>query len=188
MASLRLSADLGASAARAIHDLALGALVGGNLFGRVAFNTALEDVSDKSERGRVLNRAWRRYGTVNSLALVALLGGWLPVRTSRSGSLSQRERRLTTAKDLAVGAVVVSGLASAASGVRFSQQAPGGAVPMTSGHEAAPEAPVQAARLKRLVNALGSLNLVAELALVAINASLAQARRPTVRRLGRRGP
>ena len=53
--------------ARASQDVALAALIGGNLFGRVALNPALEDVSDKSERGRVLNRAWRRYGTVNSL-------------------------------------------------------------------------------------------------------------------------
>jgi hypothetical protein len=190
MDSIRIPSDVVSSAGRATHDLALGALVGGNLFGRVAMNTALEDVSDKAERGKVLNRAWRRYGTVNSLALVALMSGWLPARLGEASPrwLSPRERRLATAKDIAVGTVVVTGLASAASGVSFAQQAPGGAVPMASGHDAAPETPAKAARLKRLVNALGALNLASELALVAINASLSQTnfRRPPARRLLRR--
>jgi hypothetical protein len=69
--------------------------------------------------------------------------------------------------------------------VSFAQQAPEGAVPMASGHDAAAETPVRAARLKRVVNVTGALNLLSELALVAINASLAQAnvRRPPARRL-----
>jgi hypothetical protein len=59
---------------------------------------------------------------------------------------------------------------------------------MASGHDPAPETPARAARLKRVVNVLGALNLAAELALVGINASLAQAnfRRPPARRLLRR--
>ena len=190
MATVQIRSDLVSSAGRAVHDVALGALVGGNLFGRVAMNPALADVSDKSERGRVLNRAWRRYGTVNSLALAALISGWAPARFGEADPrwLSDRERRLATAKDVAMGAVVLTGLASAASGVSFAQQAPHGAVPMQSGHDTAPEAPPRAARLKRAVNALGALNLVSELALVAVNASLAQAnfRRPPVRRVLRR--
>lgn len=153
-------------------------------------NPALEDVSDKSERGQVLNRAWRRYGTVNSLALVALVGGWVPARLGEAAPrwLSGRERRLATAKDIAMGAVVVTGLASAAGGVGFASQAPSGAVPLDSGHDPAPETPARAARLKRVVNVVGALNLVSELALVAVNASLAQAnfRRPPARRWLRR--
>ncbi len=190
MPSVRISSDVLSSAGRTAHDVALAALLGGNLFGRVAMHPALADVSDESERGRVLNRAWRRYGTVNSLALATLVGGWLPARLNETAPrwLSPRERRLALAKDVAMGAVVLSGLASAASGVGFSQQAPGGAVPMTSGHDTAPAASSTATRLKRLVNAMGAVNIGAEVALAAANASLAQTnfRRPPARRLLRR--
>jgi len=168
--------DLASAAGPAVHDVALAALLGGNLFGRIAMNPALEDITDKAERGKVLNRAWRRYGTVDSLALLALVGGWLPTRLdeARSCALSPRERRLTRAKDVAIGAVIVTGLASAASGVGFSQQVQGGAVPMQSGSETAPEAPPRAARLKQAVNVLGTLNTFSELALAIINARLSQ--------------
>jgi hypothetical protein len=172
--SPRVQGEIAVNATRAAHDLALAALLGGNLFGRFAMNRALEDISDKSERGQVLNRAWRRYGTVNSLALIALVGGWLPMRPTKSSSdrLTARERRLSAAKDLTIGAVVVTGLASAAGGVGFARQAPGGAVPMESGHSAAAETPARAMRLKRVINVLGALNIFSELTLVIINASL----------------
>jgi len=177
--------DIACSVGRVVHHVALAALLGGNLFGRFAMNPALEDITDKSERGKVLNRAWRRYGTVDSLALVALVGGWLPTRLNetRSRRRSARERRLALAKDVAVGAVVVTGLASAAGGVGFARQAPGGAVPMESGRTSAPETPARAARIKRAVNVVGALNTFSELALATINASLSEMnlRRPPAR-------
>jgi hypothetical protein len=147
---------------RVAQDLAVAALLGGNLFGRVALNPALEDVSNKSERGRVLNRAWRRYGNINSAALLTLVATYVPGRLRGQTGPGPR--------DMALGAVVVTGLASAAGGVGFAQQAPGGAVPLESGSEAAPETPDRAAKLKSAVNALGALNLAAELALLAIDA------------------
>ncbi len=167
--------------------MALAALLGGNLFGRLAMHPALADVSDKSERGKVLNDAWRRYGTVNSTALLGLVGGWLITRRDEAAPLwtSPNRRRVMTIKDVAVGAVVVTGLASALSGIGFAQQAPEGAVPMDSGSEPAAETPSQAANLKHTVNVLGALNLTAELSLVAVNAWLARGVSPG-RRAGAR--
>lgn len=187
---IRVRSDVVSGAGRAAHDLALGAIIGGNLFGRIAMHPALADVSDKSERGRVLNHAWRRYGAVNSLALATLVGGWLPARLNETHPtwLSPREQRLAIAKDISVAAVVLTGLASAATGIAFSQQAPDGAVPMSSGHDTAPETPARAATIKRLLNSLGGANLLAAIALVAINSALAQVnfRRPPLRRVLRR--
>jgi hypothetical protein len=156
------------------QDTALAALIGGNLFGRFAMAPALADISDSTQRGRVLNRAWRRYGTVNSAALVGLVGGWITARQAETAlpMRSSGRRLLLTAKDVAVGAVVVTGLAAAASGVGFAQQAPGGAVPMASGTDPSAQTPGRAAKLKRLSNTLGSVSLGAELGLVAINALL----------------
>lgn len=154
------------------QDTALAALIGGNLFGRFAMAPALTDISDSAQRGRVLNRAWRRYGTVNSAALVGLVAGWATARQAETAlpMRSSGRRLLVTAKDVAVATVVVSGLASAAGGIGFAQQAPGGAVPMASGNDPSAETPGKAAGIKRLTGVLGAVNLSAELSLVAINA------------------
>lgn len=188
--TLRVPSDTVSSAARAAHDVALGALIGGNLFGRLAMHPALADITEERERGRVLNRAWRRYGTINSLALATLVAGWLPARLNEAAPrwLSPAERRLAMAKDVAMSAVVLTGLATAAGGVGFAQQAPGGSVPMASGHDTSADTPRRATRIKRVVNALGALSLGCELALAGVNAGLAQTnfRRPPARRLLRR--
>lgn len=167
---------LGPVTGQLAQEGALAALIGGNLFGRVAMHPALRDVSDARERGKVLNRAWRRYGTVNSLALVGLVAGWTSARGDERGPLwtSPRRRSLVLAKDVAVGAVVVTGLASAAGGVGFSQQASDGAVAMEDGSEPAPETPARARHIKRVVNVLGGLNLASELGLVGVNALLSR--------------
>lgn len=84
------------------------------------------------------------------------------------------DRTLVLIKDLTVGTVGVTGLATATAGVAFSFA---GAVPVESGGDPAPETPSRAARIKRLVNRLGALNLGSELALVAVNAALIQRQR-----------
>jgi hypothetical protein len=167
---------LGPVAGQIAQDGALAALIGGNLFGRVAMHPALGDVSDASERGKVLNRAWRRYGTVNSLALVSLVSGWLSARSDESAPLwtSPRRRSLVLAKDIAVGAVLTTGLASAAGGIGFAHQAADGAVPMADGTETAPSTPPRARSLKHLVNVLGGLNLASELSLLGVNVLLSR--------------
>ena len=187
-----LESDLLSSAGRAAHDIGLAGLLGGNLFGRLALHPAVTEVSDKAERGKVVNAAWRRYGTVNSLSLVAVTLGWLGARAgeARDRNLSARERRLVRAKDVLVGATVVTGLATAAEGVRFGQMAPEGAVPLESGTEPAPETPREAARTKRILTALGRAGAAVELALVAVNAALSQEnfRHPPPRRALRSRP
>jgi hypothetical protein len=141
--------------ARAAQDIGAALLFGGNLFGRRAMHPALEWVSSPEERGKVVNEAWRRYGAFNSLGLAGVVGGWA---LERSGPLG--------ARDVAVAAVAVTGVASAIEGVRFGRSAPGGAVPLESGSEPSPAASRPAARSKRLLNALGQASALAELALI----------------------
>src|SRR5215218_4735101 len=123
---------------RAAHDIGLAGLLGGNLFGRLALHPSVTQIRDKAERGKVVNAAWRRYGTVNSLSLVAVTAGWAGARAqeARPRHLSPAERRLAVAKDVLVGAVAVTGIAAAAEGMRFSRQEPGGAVPLGDGAHA----------------------------------------------------
>jgi hypothetical protein len=164
--------------------------LGGTLYGRIAMHPALAGIGEKSERGKVVNRAWQRYGWVNSAALVALVAGWAGARVNEAhpSSLSPRERALARGKDAAVAAVAVTGVATALTGNRFARSAPDGAVPLEDGNTPAPETPADAARLKRRLNALGTANVAAVLSLVGVNAALGQAnfRRPPARRLVRR--
>jgi len=161
---------------RAAHDIGLAGLLGGNLFGRLALHPSVTEISDRSERGKVVNTAWRRYGTVNSLSLLAVAGGWLGARLQEAAPrrLSPNEQRLATGKDVMVGVVALTGLATAAQGVRFARTAPDGAVPLADGDRTAPEASAAARRAKRRLNALGLMSLTAEAGLVGINAALAQ--------------
>jgi hypothetical protein len=94
--------------ARAAQDVGIALLLGGNVFGRRAMHPALEWVSSASERGKVTNEAWRRYGLFNSLGLAGIVGGWA---VERSGPLG--------IQDATVAAVAVTGVASAVEGVRF---------------------------------------------------------------------
>jgi hypothetical protein len=171
---------------RAAQDLGLAGLLGGSLFGRMALHPAVAAISDPRERGEVVNAAWRRYGTVNSLSLGAVVAGWVGARAAEAAdrNLTPAERRLARAKDGLVGALVLTGVASAVEGVRFGRSAPHGAVPLDDGSHAAPSASDSAARLKARLNVLGAMTMVAEIGLVAVNAALAQEnfRRPAVRR------
>ena len=172
---------------RAAHDVGLAGLLGGNMSGRFALHPSVTEISDRRERGKVVNAAWRRYGTINTLSLLAVAGGWVGARLDEAADskLSPAERRLARAKDGLVGAVAAIGLATAAEGMRFARQAPGGAVPLRDGDHAAAEASEAARKLKKRVNALGAASLVAEVGLVGVNAALNQRtfRRPPARRL-----
>lgn len=187
---LGVESDSISSAGRAAHDIGLAAILGGNLFARVGMHPAVAEVSDPRERGKVVNRAWARYGVVNGVGLAAVIAGWLGARAdeARPRMLSERERRLALVKDGAVAALAASGLASAVAGRRFARMEPAGAVPLTDGDRTAAEASDAEARTKRALNLIGAANLVSAAALSAANASLAQAnfRRPPLRRLLRR--
>jgi hypothetical protein len=172
---------------RAAHDVGLAGLLGGNLFGRLAMHPSVTEISDRAERGKVVNAAWRRYGAINSLSLAAVVTGWggARLREAANDKLSADERRLAYAKDALVALVALTGLATATEGMRFARMAPGGAVPLEDGDHAAPTASEVARRSKRRVNLLSTTNLVCEIALVTVNSALAQEgfRRPPARRL-----
>jgi hypothetical protein len=175
-------------AARAAHDLGLAALLGGTLFGRLALHPSVMAISNPRERGEVVNASWRRYGVVNCVGLAAILAGWVGTRATDAldRRLTPRERVLARVQDALVGLTALVGAASAVEGVRFSRQAPQGAVPLADGDHTAPGAPPRAARLKRRLNVLGVVTLAAEAGLVAVDAALSQEalrRPPAWRRL-----
>jgi hypothetical protein len=177
MSTLTPSSDLVSQAGRAAHELGVAALLGGNLFGRLALHPSVDRISDPAERGEVVNAAWRRYGTVNSTGWAARPAGWAGARAEEArgpGRLTGRERVLARVKDGLVATVFVTGVATAIEGIRFGRQAPHGAVPLADGSTPDASTPPRAARMKRTLNVLGAAAIGAEAALVAVNAALAQ--------------
>ena len=87
------------------------------LFGQVALNPTIERISDKNERGRVLNEAWGRFNVVNFASMAAALLTW------RLGGLKDdaelRAPALMLLKNLLLGGAAVSGIASGILGARI---------------------------------------------------------------------
>ncbi|MEA2168806.1 MAG: hypothetical protein QOF76_2106 [Solirubrobacteraceae bacterium] len=179
-----------AKAGRIAHDVGLAGLLGGNLYGRLALHPAVAEISDPGERGKVVNAAWRSYGTVNALSLAVVGAGWIGARNTdiAPSRLSGPERRLAAAGDVVLGAVAVTGLATAVQGMRFAKSAPDGAVPLTDGDTASSDATERQARAKKRLNLLGLATLATETVLVGVNAAMDQEsfRRPPLKRFARR--
>jgi hypothetical protein len=118
-------------------------------------------ISDKRERGRVLNEAWMRFQTIGTLAMGVTVAMW------RLGGLKRAESDLDPTlagiKNILLGGALVTSVASAIAGMRIAWQTPEGATPVESGTEPAPETPEEAARSQRLSAFLG-LATVAQVA------------------------
>ena len=187
---VHVESDALSSFGRAGHHVAMGALLGGNLFARFAMHPAVREVSNPRERGKLVNTAWQRYGFVNSLSLLTLAAAYAPARVgeARRDMLTEREHRIIRGKDIAMASLFATGLASAIQGVRFARMEPGGAIPLEDGSTTAPEASQREAKAKRALNVLGAANLLSAIGLAAADATLAQTshRRPPLRRLLKR--
>ena len=173
---LQPSTDTVSSLGRALSDLGAASLLGGQLFGRMALHPAVSAISQPSERGEVVNAAWRRYGAVNAAGLAAVTAGWVGARAGevRNRNLDKRERALARTKDALVATLVVSGVATAIEGMRFAREEPDGAVPLEDGDHTAPSASPSARKRKQRLNVLGLTTIAAEVGIVSVNAALTQ--------------
>ena len=175
-----------ADSARVAHDWGLASWLGGSMYGKFAMNPAVANISDKSERGKVVNAAWNGYNLVNAASLAAVGLGWFASRftETRPDKLTGRERDLAKAKDGLTVAAIVTGVATGVQGARLAKQAPGGAVPIERGNKPAEDTPQTAAKIQKSIGALSLANIGSGVGLVVVNALMAQAEhsRPPLRR------
>ena len=154
--------------AKIIHNIGLATWFGGALFGQVALNPTIERISDRNERGLVLNEAWGRFNAVNVAAIAATLLTW------RLGSLKDdaelRAPALTRVKNLLLGGAAVTGVASSILGARIAKQSSGGDTPVESGTQPAPETPEEAASSQRMISLTGTSNLALLMGVLAVSA------------------
>ena len=178
--------DTLANTTRAAHDVGLAAWLGGAMFGKLALNPSLEKISSRPERGSVSNAAWNGYNPVNAAGLAAAALGWGAARLTEAKptNLSGREKTLAQAKDGLMAAAVLTGIANGVQGARLARQAPDGAVPVKTGTKPSTDTPAKAARIQRSLGMLGTLNIASGVALITVNAILAQTnhRHPAKRR------
>ena len=155
---------------RSLHKMGLGINLGGTIFGLIALNPSVARISDKSERGRVLNEAWARFQTIGVLAMGVTVAMW------RIGGLKEAESDLDATlagiKNLLLGGALFTTLASAIVGMRIARQAPEGATPVESGAEPAPETPEEAARSQRLSAFLGSATVALVAGVLGLSSAL----------------
>lgn len=162
------------TAAWVAHNLGIAVGVGGALFGRVALEPSVREISDQKERGRVLTSAWRRFGAVQMGALGIMGATWLAGRCHLTGrEVGASSRGLVLAKDVLVATSIASAIGSAITGNMVAAQQKNGVVPMNNQGEVSASAPPKARRLGRATDAFGLVNLLAGAGIIGVTTILA---------------
>lgn len=150
------------------HNLGLATWFGGTLFGQIALNPTIRRISDKNERGRVLNEAWGRFNALNFTAIAAAILTW------RLGGLRDdaelRAPGVARLKNLMLGGAAITGVASGILGARIASQSSEGDTPVQAGTEPAPETPEVAAKSQRLIALTGTSNLALLIGVIVASA------------------
>lgn len=157
-----------------LHDLGLAAGFGGPLFGKLALHRAVRGIESEEERGKVINDAWKQYNAVTAGSLGVAGLTWIAGRALISGRAIDKETRaLVIAKDVLLGAAVISGFACIVAGNKMSQQAPAGRVPVAQGNVPSPRTPRTAAVIQRLLAVIGPVNMACTAGVIGVTAVLA---------------
>jgi hypothetical protein len=158
------------TAALAAHELGLAATFGGILFGQTGLNSTAKAVSNPDERSKVMDQAWKTFAVPKTVGLLTTGATWLVGRSLFSGRFMGRElRRLVIAKDVALGITVGTGLAAHWFGKQLSKEQP---FPADADGFPAPSAPERARSLVRTVSILGTVQMLAAGAALALTSAL----------------
>lgn len=164
------------TAAWVAHDLGLAAAVGGSLFGKTAFDPAVNKLRNAKWREKVNEDAWGRYGPLTLAAHAAIAVPWIVGRFMLSGKeAGGTARALTRAKDILVGVSLVTVAASAILGrlmskrhARDRQPEEVGAANAMPDHQAH-----EKTMLDRAIDVVSTVNLAANAGLIGVTSALA---------------
>ena len=151
--------------ARIAHNLGLATWFGGALFGQIALNPTISRISDRTERGRVLNESWSRFNAVIFATIAVTVITWR--LGGLKGDAELRGPALARVKNLLLGGAVINGVTSGIMGARIAKEAPEGGpeggTPVEAGTQPAPETPEVAAQAQHLISITGpsALSLLA---------------------------
>nr|AYM54073.1 membrane protein [Byssovorax cruenta] len=157
-----------------LHDLGMAAGFGGSLYGKLALHPAVKDVASQEERGKLLYDTWHNYNYIDAISLGAMAIPWFIGRTAISGrSIDRTTRGLVLAKDVLIGASIITGIANMVSNKLIGEERPGGAVPFGPTGEPTPMTPPRATALKRFLAVSGPLHTVFVGGVIGLTAALA---------------
>lgn len=167
------------SAGWVAHEVGLATSIGGTLFGRTALMPALGAITSPQERDQVSAEAWQRFSWINIASHLAVAVPWFIGRSLLSGREVTREARsLTVAKDILVGASLITGISSVLLGRRLGKRSDEGFGPAEMRDRISPEGEAEGEaattrKLQRTVGTLGMLNLAANIGIAGVTALLA---------------
>jgi hypothetical protein len=163
------------TAAWAVHDVGLAAAIGGTLFGQVALEPALDEVTSPLERDRVSTDAWRRFSWINLAAHGVVAASWFIGRGMLSGrEVTGTARALTKVKDGLIVTSLLTGLGSNVFGRILGKKSDEGLGPEEMRDRAgAPEEAARTQTLSKIVRVLGTANLATNIAILGITSVLA---------------
>lgn len=162
-----------------VHDLGLASAFGGSLFGKLALEPAVGEVSNERERTRVEDRAWKRFSVWNTIGLAAIGITWFAGRKMLSGrEVSRSARGLTIAKDALVGTSLGVGAAATVIGRLLarekSERPPVTSALTTPSLQQQPQLySDRAEKLQTAVNILGDVQLGVTAGILAVTSILA---------------
>jgi len=162
------------SAGWIVHDVGLATVIGGSLFGKVALEPALDEVSKPVERDHASEKAWMRFSWINLAGHVAYAVPWLIGRTMLTGrEVSARARTLTVVKDVLVSASLITGVSTLVIGKILGRKARAGEGPEQAKSGRTRGEGHDATALEKLVAGLGTVNMLANAGVLAVTSLLA---------------
>lgn len=163
------------SAGWVVHDVGLATAIGGNLFGQTALEPALNTITSADERDRASTAAWQRFSWVNLASHVAFAVPWIIGRTMLGGrEVTAEARTLTRVKDVLIAASLVTGIAGTIFGRLLGARVKQGLGPAELRDRTKSESEVAKTKaLHTAVSAVGTANLVANVAILGVTAMLA---------------
>jgi uncharacterized membrane protein len=154
----------------AIHHLSLATAFGGPIFAKTGLRPALKHgISDRPERLKVAEIAWKHFNKVNVPAHLAFTATWLYERRLLTKlHLDAHTQSLVAIKDMLVFGSFVTGLANVAVGNRLSREFPGG----VAAKDVEGEKAMVIAKYRRYFKVMGPLHLVLVGATIAIGPAI----------------
>ena len=165
-----------------LHELGLAAGFGGNLFGLVALDPALAEIQSKRERGKVTHVAWNRSQKVGGASLALMAGTWFVGRALRGRTSGKRPHTLTITKDILVGGALVAGASAMVFSHLLDREVARSNQPLLISSPPAAVTKQRVAKLQKITNGIGRLNVVMNAAVLAVTALLSATTLRTARR------
>lgn len=137
------------TALRILHDLSLAAWFGGTLMGAIGLNGATIEVDDHTQRTRVANAGWFRWGPVAGLSMVGHV-----TATGALGRFGTRKMRPTALEKIRILVTLAAAVVTAGTGAVGLQIVSAGDVPVATAVTSIDATPDDVARAQRVLRVL----------------------------------